>query len=97
MSILLVHFAILLLFAALYKFFPGGFENNFKRGDGSKENVSWMDAIYVSAATHTTTGFGDIVADSRAAKFAITAHMLIVFSIVVLLTLILITQGFNIS
>ena len=43
-----------------------------------------MDAIYVSAATHTTTGFGDIVADSRAAKFMVTAHMLIVFSIVVL-------------
>jgi len=84
MSILGVHFAILLLFATIYKFFPGGFENNFKRGDGSKEPVSWMDAIYVSAATHTTTGFGDIVADSRFAKFMVTAHMLIVFSIVVL-------------
>jgi hypothetical protein len=68
----------------LYKFFPGGFENNFKRGDGSKEPVSWIDALYVSAATHTTTGFGDIVAESRAAKFVVTAHMLIVFTIVVL-------------
>ena len=43
-----------------------------------------MDAIYVSAATHTTTGFGDIVADSKFAKFMVTAHMLIVFSIVIL-------------
>ncbi|AGE56460.1 potassium channel protein kcv [Paramecium bursaria Chlorella virus NE-JV-1] len=84
MSILTIHFVVLLLFATLYKFFPGGFENNFKRGDGSKEPVSWVDAIYVSTATHTTTGFGDIVADSRAAKFAVTCHMLIVFSIVVL-------------
>jgi hypothetical protein len=84
MSILAVHFAILLLFTTLYKFFPGGFENNFKRGDGSKEPVSWIDALYVSAATHTTTGFGDIVADTRLAKFVVTAHMLIVLSIVVL-------------
>jgi hypothetical protein len=75
---------VLFLFAVLYKYFPGGFENNFKRGDGTKEPVSWMDAVYVSAATHTTTGFGDIVADTRLAKFVVTSHMLIVFSIVVL-------------
>ena len=84
MSILTVHFVILFLFTTLYKFFPGGFENNFKRGDGSKDPVSWIDALYVAAATHTTTGFGDIVAESRSAKFAVTAHMLIVFTIVVL-------------
>nr|QLC35858.1 potassium channel protein kcv [Acanthocystis turfacea Chlorella virus GNLD22] len=81
---ILPHIIVFTFFVVLYKFFPGGFEDSFKRGDGSRRKATWMDCIYFATATHTTTGFGDVVPDNDAARTAVTMHMLIVFAIVVL-------------
>lgn len=79
-----VHIAVFVFFVLIYKFWPGGFENSFKRSDGSKRDASWTDCIYFAAATHSTTGFGDIIPDSDVSRLVVTCHMIIVFCIVVL-------------
>jgi len=84
MTAITAHAIIFAFFTILYKYFPGGFQNNFKRGDGSRKPADWLDVIYFSTATHTTVGYGDVVADSNLAKAAVSLHMLLVFTIVVL-------------
>lgn len=78
------HILVFLFFVILYKFYPGGFENSFKRSDGSRRKATWMDCIYFATATHTTTGFGDTIPDTDTSRLVVTCHMIIVFSIVVL-------------
>ncbi|AGE55742.1 potassium channel protein kcv [Acanthocystis turfacea Chlorella virus MN0810.1] len=75
MLLLLIHIAILTFFTVVYKMLPDGV---FSNGD-----PSWVDCLYFSASTHTTVGYGDLTPKSPVAKLTATAHMMIVFAIVV--------------
>lgn len=46
--------------------------------------LSRVDAFYLSIATFSTTGFGDIVATSQAARVAASAEMLLAFASIAL-------------
>ena len=75
MLLLLLHISILTFFAIVYKLLPGGMF--------SYTDPTWVDCLYFSASTHTTVGYGDLTPKSPVAKLTATAHMLIVFAIVV--------------
>jgi len=79
-----VHVLLFVIMTVLYKYIPGGFENNFTRVDGLKGEPTWMDVLYMSAVTHTTTGFGDFLASTKTAKFLVTMHVILVFCFVIL-------------
>lgn len=79
-----VHVLLFIVMTILYKYIPGGFTNNFTRADGLKKEPSWMDVIYMSAVTHTTTGFGDFLPSTNMARFCVTAHVILVFCFVIL-------------
>ena len=75
MLLLLIHIGILAFFTIVYKMLPGGMF--------SHTDPSWIDCLYFSTATHTTVGYGDLTAKSPVAKLTATAHMMIVFAIVI--------------
>ena len=75
MLLLLIHLCILAFFTVVYKMLPGGVF--------SYSDPSWVDCLYFSASTHTTVGYGDLTPKSPVAKLTATAHMLIVFAIVI--------------
>ena len=79
-----VHVLLFVVMTILYKYIPGGFTSNFTRADGIKKEPSWMDVIYMSAVTHTTTGFGDFLPSTNAARFCVTLHVILVFCFVIL-------------
>nr|QLC35873.1 potassium channel protein kcv [Acanthocystis turfacea Chlorella virus IL-M] len=75
MLLLIIHLSILVIFTTIYKMLPGGMFSN--------TDPSWVDCLYFSASTHTTVGYGDLTPKSPVAKLTATAHMLIVFAIVI--------------
>jgi hypothetical protein len=79
-----VHVILFVVMTMVYRFIPGGFQNNFTRVDGLKGDPTWMDVIYMSAVTHTTTGFGDFLPSTKTAKFCVTMHVILVFCFVIL-------------
>lgn len=79
-----VHVLLFVVMTILYKYIPGGFTSNFTRADGLKKEPSWMDVIYMSAVTHTTTGFGDFIPSTSTARFCVTMHVILVFCFVIL-------------
>jgi hypothetical protein len=79
-----VHVLLFAVMTMVYRFIPGGFQNNFTRVDGLKGDPTWMDVIYMSAVTHTTTGFGDFLPSTKTAKFCVTLHVILVFCFVIL-------------
>ena len=79
-----VHVILFVIMTIVYKYIPGGFNANFTRADGLKGDPSWMDVAYMSAVTHTTTGFGDFLPSSKTARFCVTMHVLLVFCFVIL-------------
>jgi hypothetical protein len=79
-----VHVILFTIMTIVYKYIPGGFVNNFTRVDGFKSDPTWMDVIYMSAVTHTTTGFGDFLPSTKTAKFCVTLHVILVFCFVIL-------------
>jgi uncharacterized membrane protein len=79
-----VHVILFVVMSILYKYIPGGFNANFTRADGLKKDPSWMDVLYMSAVTHTTTGFGDFLPASKTARFLVTMHVILVFCFVIL-------------
>lgn len=79
-----VHVILFVVMTILYKYIPGGFINNFTRADGIKKEPSWMDVTYMSAVTHTTTGFGDFLPSTNTAKFCVALHVILVFCFVIL-------------
>ena len=81
---LTIHIILFVVMAVIYGFFPGGFENNFTRLDGSKKPPTFVDIMYFTSTVHSTTGFGDIIASSQLARLTTTIHMLLVFSFLIL-------------
>ena len=79
-----IHVILFTVMTILYKYIPGGFTNNFTRADGDKKEPSWMDVLYTSAMTHTTTGFGDFLPSTNMARFCVTLHVILVFCFVIL-------------
>ena len=79
-----VHVILFVVMSILYKYIPGGFNANFTRADGLKKDPSWMDVCYMSAVTHTTTGFGDFLPATKTARFLVTMHVILVFCFVIL-------------
>lgn len=79
-----VHVMLFVIMTIVYKYIPGGFDANFSRVDGRKGDPTWMDVIYMSAVTHTTTGFGDFLPSSVKAKFCVALHVILVFCFVIL-------------
>lgn len=79
-----VHVLLFAVMTVIYRFIPGGFQHNFTRSDGLKQDPSWMDVLYMSAVTHTTTGFGDFLPSTKTAKFCVTMHVILVFCFVIL-------------
>jgi uncharacterized membrane protein len=79
-----VHVILFVFMTILYKYIPGGFTSNFTRADGLKKEPSWMDVLYMSAVTHTTTGFGDFLPSTNTARFCVTLHVILVFCFVIL-------------
>ena len=79
-----VHVLLFVVMTILYKYIPGGFTSNFTRADGLKKEPSWMDVIYMSAVTHTTTGFGDFLPSTNTARICVTLHVILVFCFVIL-------------
>jgi hypothetical protein len=79
-----VHVILFVIMTILYKYIPGGFNNNFARTDGLKKEPTWMDVTYMSAVTHTTTGFGDFLPSTNMARFFVTLHVVLVFCFVIL-------------
>lgn len=79
-----IHVILFVLMTIAYKCIPGGFQANFARADGVKKDPSWMDVIYMSAVTHTTTGFGDFLPSTNTARFLVTLHVILVFCFVIL-------------
>jgi hypothetical protein len=79
-----VHVLLFAVMTMVYRFIPGGFQNNFTRVDGLKGDPTWMDVVYMSAVTHTTTGFGDFLPSTKTAKFCVTMHVILVFCFVIL-------------
>jgi hypothetical protein len=79
-----VHVILFIFMTILYKYIPGGFTSNFTRADGLKKEPSWMDVFYMSAVTHTTTGFGDFLPSTNTARFCVALHVILVFSFVIL-------------
>ena len=79
-----VHAIFFCFMTLVYRFFPGGFENNFKYSDDRKGPASWIDILYYNAAVYTTVGYGDVIPITPLAKCAAIFQMIIVFSIVVL-------------
>jgi hypothetical protein len=79
-----VHVILFAVMTMVYRFIPGGFQNNFTRVDGLKGDPTWMDVVYMSAVTHTTTGFGDFLPSTKTAKFCVTLHVILVFCFVIL-------------
>jgi hypothetical protein len=79
-----IHVLLFAVMTMVYRFIPGGFQNNFTRVDGLKGDPTWMDVIYMSAVTHTTTGFGDFLPSTKTAKFCVTLHVILVFCFVIL-------------
>jgi hypothetical protein len=79
-----VHVILFAVMTMVYRFIPGGFQNNFTRVDGLKGDPTWMDVVYMSAVTHTTTGFGDFLPSTKTAKFCVTMHVILVFCFVIL-------------
>jgi len=74
---LLVYNAVVLaVFAYLYStLLPDAAEFDVPSGD--KRDVG--SAVYYAVATHTTVGYGDIVARSGRARMLTTAHVAMVF------------------
>lgn len=83
-SAITVHVLLFVVMTIVYKYIPGGFDTNFSRVDGKKGIPSWMDVIYMSAVTHTTTGFGDFLPSSSTSKFCVALHVVLVFCFVIL-------------
>lgn len=80
-----VHVIFFCFMTLIYRFFPGGFENNFKYIDGNKKApASWVDIIYYNAAVYSTVGYGDVTPITPLAKMAAIFQMIVVFSLVVL-------------
>jgi len=79
-----VHVILFVIMTMVYKYIPGGFNNNFTRSDGLKTEPSWMDVIYMSAIVHSTTGFGDFLPATKMARFCVSVHVVCVFCFVIL-------------
>lgn len=82
-----IHVILFVFMTILYRYIPGGFNKNFARTDGIEKlqkEPTWMDVIYMSAVTHTTTGFGDFLPTTAMARFCVTMHVILVFCFVVL-------------
>ncbi|AAQ16130.1 potassium channel protein [Paramecium bursaria Chlorella virus AL2A] len=80
----MIHLLILAMFVMIYKFFPGGFENNFSVANPDKK-ASWIDCLYFGVTTHSTVGFGDILPKTTGAKLCTIAHICVVFFVVLTL------------
>nr|AAQ16142.1 potassium channel protein [Paramecium bursaria Chlorella virus NY2B] len=80
----MIHLVVLAMFVTIYRFFPGGFENNFSVANPDKK-ASWIDCLYFGVTTHSTLGLGDILPRTTGAKFCTIAHVCIVFFIVLTL------------
>lgn len=80
-----VHAIFFCFMTLVYKFFPGGFENNFKYNDDAKKGpVTWIDVIYYNATVYSTVGYGDVIPTTSLAKLTAVFQMVVVFSLVVL-------------
>jgi len=80
----IIHLLVLMMFVMIYRFFPGGFENNFTVANPDKK-ASLVDCLYFGVTTHSTVGFGDILPKTTGAKLCTIAHIVVVFFIVLTL------------
>ena len=76
-KILITHFAIIVIFAIIYK----EINNNDLKSFSNEKKMDMFDAFYFSAITHTTVGFGDISPETKYAKLSSMTHVLLVFFI----------------
>lgn len=67
---------VLVVFVCVYaSLLPDAAEFDVPSGD--KRDLS--SAVYYAVATHTTVGYGDVLARSRRARMLTTVHMALVF------------------
>ena len=86
-SPLTIHVLLFILMLIVYRFFPGGFENNFTgftKGDVITKKPTLVDIVYYTSTVHSTTGSGDITPTSQLARFTTSLHMMLVFSFIIL-------------
>jgi hypothetical protein len=93
---LLLHLIVLLLFSAIYHYDSELFigHNNKQRDNKiiNNENIydnlynnQFIHSLYFSAIIHSTTGLGRIYPVNIKAKVIVLTHILIVFSLIILL------------
>lgn len=70
---LMKNIGIILVFALLYHSLPEGSFN---------KPMNEIDAIYFSAVTHTTLGYGDFYPESKTAKSLCSLHSLMMFFLI---------------
>jgi hypothetical protein len=93
---LLLHLIVLLLFSAIYHYDSELFiGHNYKKKDNDIINDKdiydnlydnkFINSLYFSAIIHTTVGLGRIYPVNIKAKVIVLTHILIVFSLIILL------------
>lgn len=70
-----IHLTIIFIFSIVYFLLDKYNPNSF----GSNKSISYIDALYISANTHTTVGFGDVQPKLRVSRLICTIHVLFSF------------------
>jgi hypothetical protein len=89
----ITHICILLVYALIYVIIDFKYPNSF--GDDNVMTIA--NAMFVSANTHTTVGYGDVSPKTDIAKMACTSHTLLVFFLTILDSSMLNSMAKNIS
>ena len=77
-SFLFINVAVFVVFIFVYKYM--GMKKHFE------VEPTFTNASYFAAATHSSTGFGDITPKTKTAKWVTFAHMTTVWSLVAIAT-----------
>ena len=65
-----LYFSVLIVFTLLYWFFGTDEHINFdKQLNDNSNHITFLNALYFSVITQTTTGFGDIAPKSKLMRF----------------------------
>ena len=83
MNILYVNLFLFAFFTVIYWCMDFKKHFNFP---ATTDPHNFVDTLYFSAVTHTSTGFGDITPKTSPAKLLVLSHALVVFISFILLT-----------
>jgi len=75
-NVLINHIITIIVFFAIYNVLQ-----SYDKSCFSGTNGCWIDMLYFTTTTHSTTGYGDIVPTNKLSKIVVSIHQLIIIAL----------------